>query len=359
MKITIKLASTAIILFFVTALQGQSGEIKSFLDNLSINDFSGTILVAQNDSIIETRSYGLANIEYNVKNRINTRFNIASITKMFTAVATLQLYEQGKIDLNVPIGKYLPHYQNKMVRDSVTIHQLLTHTSGLNNFYVSDLDKMVNMKYKEISDFVPLFVNDSLLSKPGEQYNYSGTGFVLLGLIIEKVSGKSYYDYIKDNVLMPANMTSTSAIEIDSIVKNKANGYTSQFGKSKVLKKNDYYLTKASPAGFYYSTAEDLFNFSKALRTYKLLNKETTKLMFKPKVKGYNTHLGYGIDIDQRYNQTILGHSGGWYGIHTELMDFMDDNFTVVILSNIDDGGKEGASKVADFFKTLLANKVS
>lgn len=102
---------------------------------------------------------------------------------------------------------------------------------------------------------------------------------------------------------------------------------------------------------------EDLFKFSKALRNHKLLTKETTDLMLEPKVKGYNTHLGYGIDIDNRYNQTIIGHSGGWYGIHCELMDFMNDHYTVVILSNIDDGGKTGASKVADFFKNLLAGK--
>ena len=351
---------TTFFFFFVTALQSQSQEnvIKSFLDNLNMNDFSGTVLVAQDDSIIETRAYGLANIEHNIENRIDTKFNIASITKMFTAVATLQLYEQGKLDLKAPIGNYLPDYPNKIVRDSITIHQLLTHTSGLNNFYVTDLGKMNNLEYKEISDFVPLFVNDTLLSKPGTKYDYSGTGFVLLGLIIEEVSGENYYDYIRNNILEPAKMTATTEIEIDSIVKNKASGYTSQFGQNKVLKKNDYYLTKASPAGFYYSTAEDLFNFSKALRNYDLLKKETTELMFKPKVKGYNTHLGYGIDIDQRYDQTILGHSGGWYGIHTELMDFMDDNYTIVILSNIDDGGKKGASKVADFFKTLLANKV-
>ncbi len=152
-------------------------------------------------------------------------------------------------------------------------------------------------------------------------------------------------------------MLSTSEIQVDSIIKNKASGYTSGFGQNKTLKKNEYYLTKASPAGFYYSTVEDLFKFSKALRSYKLLNKKTTDLMLMPKVKGYNTHLGYGIDIDNRYNQTIIGHSGGWYGIHGELMDFMDDNYTVVILSNIDDGGKTGASIVADFFKNLLAGK--
>jgi CubicO group peptidase (beta-lactamase class C family) len=222
---------------------------------------------------------------------------------------------------------------------------------------VADEDKMKNLEYKKTSDFVKLFVNDTLLSKPGTQYNYSASGFVILGLIIEKLSGKNYCDYLRDNIFKPAKMINTTELEIDSIVSNKASGYTSMFGENKSLKKNDYYLTKASPGGFYYSTVSDLFNFSKALRNYKLLKKETTELMFKPKVKGYNTHLGYGIDIDQRYNQTIIGHSGGWYGIHCELMDFMNDHYTVIILSNIDDGGKKGASKIADFLKVLIADK--
>lgn len=362
MTIKARIYLTTIVLLIGIFAFGQSDsnkelEIASFLDNLNQDDFSGTILVAHNDEIIEKRAYGLSSIEFNVKNNVDSKFNIASITKMFTAVATLQLYEQGKLKLNVPIGEYLPDYPNKLVRDSVTIHQLLTHTSGLNNFYVSDSDKLKNSGYKNISDFVPLFANDTLLSKPGTKYDYSGSGFVVLGLIVEKVSGENYYDYLKDNIFKPARMPNTTELEVDSIVKNKASGYTSMFGENKILKKNDYYLTKASPAGFHYSTVNDLFNFSKALRNYKLLNKETTELMFKPKVKGYNTYLGYGIDVDQRHNQTILGHSGGWYGIHCELMDFTKDHYTVVILSNIDDGGKKGASKVADFFKELMADK--
>jgi len=276
---------------------------------------------------------------------------------MFTAVAVLQLFEQRKIALNKPIEEYLPDYPNQIVRNSVTTHQLLTHTSGLNNFYVNDLAMIKNKDYENISDFISLFANDSLLCPPGTKYNYSGSGFVVLGLLIEQLSGENYYDYIQKHILEPSGMTKTSAIQVDSIIKNKASGYTSEFGKSENLKRNDYYLTKASPAGFYYSTIEDLFKFSKALRNYQLLNKATTNLMLQPKVKGYNTHLGYGIDIDNRYNQTIIGHSGGWYGIHCELMDFLDDHYTIVILSNIDDGGKAGASKVADYFKILLADK--
>ncbi len=354
-----KVKITLISMFFVFSCYSQStnSQLEEYLDQLDNEDFSGTILVAQNDKILQERAYGYSNIEYEIENKIDTKFNIASITKMFTAIATLQLYEQGKLELKKPIGTYLPDYPIKLVRDSVTVHQLLTHTSGLNNFYISDWDKIKNLEYNKVSDFLPLFVNDTLLSKPGTKYDYSGSGYVVLGLIIEEISGDSYYNYVREHILNKAQMFETTELEIDSIVKNKASGYTSMFGENKFLKKNDYYLTKASPAGFYYSTARDLFNFSKALRNFKFLKKETTEMMLEPKVKGYNTQLGYGIDIDNRYNQTIIGQSGGWYGIHCELMDFMDDNYTVIILSNIDDGGETGASKVSDYFKNLLADK--
>ncbi|HDZ04160.1 hypothetical protein LCGC14_0067840 [marine sediment metagenome] len=350
---------TIILLFICTACfsQDKTNQIDEFLDGLVSSDFSGAILVAHNDSIIEKRAYGLASIEYNIKNKVYTKFNLASITKMFTAVSTLQLYEKGLVELDVSIGKYLPDYPNELVRDSVTIHQLLTHTSGNNNFYVGGFLDTNKLQYKNISDFVPLFVKDTLLSSPGATYNYSASGFVILGLIIEKVSGESYYDYVKDNIFTPADMTNSTELEIDSVVSNRASGYTTFFGDSKIPKRNDYYLSKASPGGFHYATVEDLFKFSYALRNGVLLKKSTSELMFEPKVKGYNTSLGYGIDIDQRYNQIIQGHSGGWYGIHNELMDFMKEKYTIVVLSNMDDNGKTGASRVIDFFKVLIADK--
>ncbi|PIB30628.1 serine hydrolase domain-containing protein [Maribacter sp. 4G9] len=359
MKTKISIPTAIVLLLFITNSFGQSKdiEIKNFLDNLSPNNFSGTILVANNDTIIEKRAFGLASIEYGIPNKVDTKFNIASITKMITAVATLQLYENDKVGLKNSIGEYLPDYPNKLVRDSVTIHQLLTHTSGNNNFYVGDFLQEEKSKYKNISDFVPLFANDTLLSNPGTKYDYSASGFVILGLIIEKVSGQNYYDYVRQNIFKPAEMENTGELEIDSVIQNKASGYTTFFGESEFPKRNEYYLSKASPAGFHYSTAEDLFKFSKALRNGKLLKKSTAELMFEPKVKGYNTNLGYGIDIDLRYNQTIQGHSGGWYGVRGELMDFMKDNYTVVILSNIDDDGKTGASAVTNFFKELIAEK--
>lgn len=333
-------------------------KIDSFLNELSGKEFSGTILVAKNDSTLQKRAYGLASIELDVKNEIDTKFNIASITKTFTAVAILQLYEQGKLELNTPIGRYLPDYPNEKVRNSVTISQLLTHTAGLPNFYVTNFLDRCKFEFKEVGDFVSLFVNDTLLSEPGTEYNYDASGYVLLGLIIEEVTGENYYDYLKENIFQKANMVNTAAYEVDAIVKNKASGYTFVEDTTKALKNNIYYLSKASPGGFHYSTVEDLFNFNKALFNNKLINQKTLELMIQPRLKGYNTHLGYGIDVDQRYSETILGHSGGWYGISGEIIYLPESDYTITILSNVDSNMDSGKAMVSDFFKDLLAGSI-
>ncbi|MFD1096137.1 serine hydrolase domain-containing protein [Salegentibacter chungangensis] len=329
-------------------------EITSFLDTLNSNTFSGIILVGKNDSIFSQRTYGYSNIEHKIKNDRNTKFNLASISKSITAVGILKLYDQGKIELNKPIGNYLDEYPNQRVLDSVTIHQLLTHTAGTKAIYGEEYQRTNKNRYRELEDFLPLFENDSLAFSPGSKYEYNGGGFVLLALIIQKVTGENYYDYVQKNIFDPAGMEDTKALEIDGVNYNTADGYSIYLRKDNSLARNDYLISKASGSSGFYSTAEDLFKLSKALRNYELLSKATTDLMLEPKVKGYNTHLGYGIDIDNRYEETIVGHSGGWYGIRTEWMDFLDSNYTVIILSNLDNDGKE---KVSNFFKSKISGK--
>ncbi|MFK7946900.1 MAG: serine hydrolase domain-containing protein [Saprospiraceae bacterium] len=333
----------------------QNQIIDDYLDK--INDFSGTILVAQQGKFTTTKVSGYANKEFQVPNEVSTKFNIASITKTFTAVATLQLYDKELIDLQKTVGEYLPNYPNKTVRDSVTIHQLLTHTSGLPPFYGKGYLKANKIELKNVSDFVPLFANEELMFPSGSKYNYNGSGFVILGLIIEKISNQNYYDYLEKNVFEIANMPNTLAIPTDSIVMNKANGYTSFWGDNDYYSRNDSYISMASPAGFHYSTVEDLYNFSLALRNGKLLKPETYQLMIAPKVKGFNTHIGYGIDVDKRYDEVIIGHAGGWFGVRCEWMDFLGSDYTIIVLSNEDDNGESKASKVIEDLKNLVGRE--
>lgn len=225
-------------------------KIDAFLNNITGEEFSGAILMAKGDNIIQKRAYGLASKELDVKNKIDTKFNIASITKTFTAVAILQLYEEGKIDLETPIGKYLKEYPNEEVRNSVTISQLLTHTAGLPNFYVTNFLDKCKFDLKEVNDFVPLFVNDTLLSEPGTSYNYDAAGYVVLGLIIEEVTGSNYYDYLKENIFQKAGMPNTLAFDVDSIIENKASGYTFVSDTSQVLKIIFFIYQKLPPVVF-------------------------------------------------------------------------------------------------------------
>ncbi|MEL7223028.1 MAG: serine hydrolase domain-containing protein, partial [Bacteroidota bacterium] len=293
--------------------RNKNEQIAAYIAQLS--DFSGSILVAHQDEVIQHQAYGLASREYEVKNTTDTKFSIASISKLITAVGVLQLVEEGKIALDEKVGTYLPEYPNAIIRDAATIQHLLTHTSGIPPFYGRDYLQSDKTSYQTINDFIPLFAQDSLRFLPGEQYQYSGSGFVVLGAIIEAVTGMDYYHYIDNHVFQQAGMQHSLAIPTDSIVPKKASGYTSFWGDQDYFSRNDFYNSKASPAGSHYSTTHDLFLFSKALRNGGLISAKTYHLLTTPQTKGYNTHIGYGIDIDQRYNERVIGHSGGWFGI--------------------------------------------
>lgn len=331
--------------------------IIDYLKNITYPEFSGVVLLAEKDSTIFEKSYGYASLEYDIDNNINTLFNVASITKTMTAVAALQLVDKGLLDLDVPVGRYLPDYPNQTVRDSVTAYQLLTHTAGLNNFLVDDFKDMGKLNLKSLQDYLPLFASKPLLFAPGSKYSYSAAGYVVLGLLIEKLGGEDYNQYMEGHVFERAGMKRTIAIPIDSIVKNKASGYTSHFGESNYLSKNDSYLGYANPAGFYYSTVNDLYMFFDALKDYRLISEPLTKKMMSPLVKGYYTNYGFGISVDKQWEQTIMGHTGGWYGIQCELMYFERDQITAVILSNIDTVEGKGMKKISNYIKHILANK--
>lgn len=348
---------------FVAVVIGQNpqhynGRISVFLDTLQQQNFNGTILVAHNDSVIQNRTYGFSNFEHAVSIKPETKFNLASITKMFTAVGILKLVDTGKLKLNDTVGMYLPQYANDTIRNSCTIHHLLTHTSGLGNFYVdkafTSFDKS---KLNTTADFLALFEQLPLQFFPGSKYAYGASGFVVLGLIIEAVTGLPYDEYMQEEVFQIAEMTNTKAFPIDKVVANKADGYTSLFGDNEEFTHNTGYLSKASPGGFYYSTAKDLFEFSKHLRNYTFFSEEILNVMCAPHTQGYYTQLGYAVSVDTRFNQTIIGHSGGWYGVQTELMDFTKDNYTVIILSNVDTAESKGTVMVSQFFKNLIAGK--
>lgn len=350
-------------IFFSALLQpivGNAQNLKNIVDPIRAqlknlekeNNLSGVVLIAKNGKPIYREAFGFANLPDSVKNKPDTKFNLASINKMFTGMAIMQLVEAGKISLQDKVGKYLLDYPNKTVADSVTIHQLLTHTSGMNSFW-EEYDKVAKEKFKTVSDYLPLFANAKLSFVPGSDFYYSNSGYMVLGLIIEKVLGQDYFDYVKEHIYKPAKMINTDAYELDNAIPNLATGYTMSLEEPGQWKNNIFSnLAKGTPAGGGYSTVDDLLSFANALQNNRLLSKESTAIYTAGRVKFRDGMYGYGFMEDTINGHRIIGHTGGHDGIACELMIYPDLGYTVVILTN---GEVENYWEVSNLIKKQLA----
>ncbi|UCG31049.1 MAG: serine hydrolase [candidate division WOR-3 bacterium] len=315
-----------------------------FLEELDSRDgFSGAVLIAKDGVPIFRKAYGYANRSFDVPNQIDTKFNLGSMNKMFTATVIMQLVEKGKIKLDGKIIDYVRDYPNKDVASKVTIHQLLSHTGGLGNYWTPEYMRASKDLYKEVEDYLPLFVNDPLLFEPGSQFSYSNAGFMVLGLIIEKVTGENYFDYVRENVYKPAGMINTDAYETDYVVPNLAIGYTRLQARRGELKNNLFlHVVKGGPAGGGYSTVEDLNNFANALMSNKLMSKKSREMMTSGKAQT-DRHIMYCYGFRDRVENGhhIVGHTGGFPGIAGYLGMFKGLGYTVAVLSNYDNGTAE------------------
>lgn len=319
-------------------------ELASFLEASRAADlFSGAVLIARDSQPVFTKAYGLASIAAGTPNNEQTKFNIGSLNKMFTAVAIAQLAERGKLSFTDTVVKILPDYLNKTVAEKVTIHQLLTHTSGMGNYqnatYSANLNKM-----KTVADLLPLFASDPLAFEPGTKWQYSNAGYALLGLIIEKTSGQNYFDYVEEHIFRPAGMVNTDSYEREKAVPNLAVGYTrmNESGRAdpSVPRRENTSTrpAKGSPAGGGYSTVEDLFRFSVALRGHKLLTQKYTEIVMTGQVEvgGPVGKYAYGFSDKMFNGRHVVGHNGGGPGIGANFDMFPDLGYTAVVLTNYD-----------------------
>lgn len=336
--------------------------VSAFMSKLAGEDaFSGTILLANKNKVLFQKSYGLASKAHQVSNRVSTRLNIASIGKMFTAVAIAQLMEQKKISLSDTVGKFLPAYSNAQVR-KLTIHHLLSHSSGMGDFHGP---KYVAVKgsLRQVKDWIPLFEHDSLSFEPGLQWQYSNAGYILLGAIIEKISGRNYFDYIRDNIFHPLGMNNTAYDEADQDMPNTATGYTNyidygedyqEFHLGDKRNTSLYIPARGNPQGGAYSTLADLFKFSRALETNKLISQKTFQVMtsnkvFARKYDAGDTYWGYGFELESSNGYRVIGHGGGDLGISAAVRTYPDaGGYTVIILSNYDRGGIIAIAKLQE-----------
>ena len=309
--------------------------VAQFLDEKTKRgEFSGTVLIAKNGKAILKRAYGMASKEFKVINRIDTKFNLGSINKIFTTIAIGQLYEQGKISLNDPIIKFLPNYPNKTAAQKVIIRHLLDMTSGIGDFFGEKFENTPKDKLRTIDDFLPMFANDSLKFEPGSQRQYSNGGYIVLGAIIEKISGESYYDYVREHIFKPTGMLNTESYEADIPVPNLAEGYTRE-ETDKPWRNNIYTRpARGSSAGGGYSTAEDLLMFTVALEKNTFFKNPETWETLRGEPSGQKSR-----------RQGGLGFFGGAPGINSGIETNIGKGFTAIVMSNYDPPTAEDVMK--------------
>jgi len=325
-----------------TPATGTTADLQSYFDSLAKeNKLSGVLLVVRNKVMLASKAAGIANKATNAPIDLNTKFNLGSMNKMFTAVAVAQLAQAGKLSFNDPVGKHLLDYPNKEVAEKVTIHHLLTHTSGLRSYWGEKFNQQ-REKLLTVAMHLPLFAAEPLSFPPGEKFQYSNSGFMLLGAIVEKVSGQDYYSYVQEHVYNPAGMSDTGFYEPGGNIPNLAIGYTRMGPNDQKLEEardnNDMREVRGGPAGGGYSTAPDLVKFHEALSSYKLLDKAHTELVTSGKVDAFGgkARYGYGFGESNSEGKHIVGHNGGSPGIAANLDMFPESGYTAVALMNSD-----------------------
>jgi CubicO group peptidase (beta-lactamase class C family) len=312
-----------------------ASEIAEYLQAyLETGFFMGSALVACAGEVILHQSYGMANLEHEVLNTSQTKFRIASVTKPFTAAAILKLQEQGLLDVQRPISDHLPDYPNS---EQITIHHLLTFTAGIPDFTsFPDAEKKEPLKVT-LDELISWFSDKPLHFMPGERYQPTNSGYVLLAKIIEVASGQSYADYLRQHILEPANMLDSGYDHQELVLPHRASGY--------VLTETGYRnppfwdMSQPSGAGGMYSTTEDLYKWDQALYTDAILSVHTRNTMFSPIVRMGSwepkQYCGYGWLIDTHYGRDRQMWYGAIHGFRSILSRYPSEKAVVIVLSNV------------------------
>lgn len=324
-------------------------ELDAFVKKLADADvFSGAVLLARDGKVIYKKAFGEANKDFHAPNRTDTKFNLGSMNKMFTSVAIAQLVERGKLSFDDSLSKFLPDFPSREAAEKIKIKHLLTHTSGLGSYFNQKFFDSSRAKYRTVSEMMELAKDEKLQFEPGTRWSYSNTGMLVLGAVIEKVTGQSYYDYVRENIYKPAAMTNTDCYELDYVNENLAVGYDKEFTDAGVRFRNNIFMhvIRGGPAGGGYSTVEDLLRFDVALRAGRLVSTEMVKTLLSPKPEVNSLHYGYGFSLDTE--KQIYGHSGGFPGISSNLDMFWGNGYTAVVMSNYSGGSFAVSEKMRE-----------
>jgi CubicO group peptidase (beta-lactamase class C family) len=331
---SILLTTVSIYLLFQNHVlaQDKSANIDDLLQRYhNYGQFDGAVLVAEDGEVIFKKGYGYANREWDVLNEPDTKFRIGSITKQITAMAIMILQEKGKLSVYDSICKYVPDCPT--VWKDITIHHLLTNTSGIENFQ----DFPDNLQYERlpttVENTVARFKDKELMFRPGTEFGYSSSGYVLLGYIIEQVTGKSYEQVIKQSIFEPLQMKNSGYDHPQTILKHRAAGYA-QKGQT-ALNAVHFEMDTPHAAGALYSTVEDLFLWDQALYTEQLVSKKSIDTIFVEHVHfGEESGYGYGWFMRKLFNRKLFLHNGSISGFQAQLFRFPNENIFIVSLSN-------------------------
>jgi CubicO group peptidase (beta-lactamase class C family) len=312
--------------------------------------FSGVVLVARGGAVALQEARGSADVDGRVPVTAETSFNLGSMNKMFTAVAVGRLAQAGQLKFTDTIRQHLPDYPNAEAAARVTIHHLLTHTGGIGNIFGPRYEEQRD-SLQTVGDYLSLFAKEPLRFEPGARWEYSNGGYIVLGAIVEKVSGQSYYDYVRQHVFGPAGMTHAAFHPKAQLPPLAAVGLTRMERPGRPAsgprRSNLARLPgRGSPAGGGYATAGDLLRFANALVEHRLLDRATTELVLEGKVDAPRGRYGYGFGSRQVGDRRVVGHNGGFPGVNAELQIVPETRDVVVVLSNYD---PPAASQLADY----------
>ena len=304
--------------------------------------FSGTVLIARGSEVLFEYACGAANKRYDVPNNPDTKFNLGSANKMFTAVAVAQLVERGLLSFTDTVDQYIDDtWLPASVTRRITIHHLLSHTSGLGNYFNETFFSGSRARFRAIDDFKPLVRDDLPAFTPGERFEYSNSGMLLAGVIIERVTGMSYYDYVREAIYAPSGMLDTDCYDIDAPVPNLAMGYIPLVDppnrrSASGWRENIFeHVAKGGPAGGGYSTVRDLQRFANSLVSGALVGPEMRQALWTDYAGvGY----GYGFNVEKTASGTMIGHGGGFPGISASFRVALGTGYVVIVLSNYDMG---------------------
>ena len=291
-----------------------------------LQHFMGSILVLRDGQVLADRSFGSANLEWHVTNTSATRFRIGSITKQFTAVSILLLAEQGKLRLEDPVSKYLNASPEAWKK--VTLLDLLTHESGIVSITDLPPEQAAVTRGGTPAEIMERFQHQPLLFPPGTQARYSNSGYILLGMVIEKVSGEPYATFLKKNILDPLGMRDSGVDNGVDVVENLASGYRSD--RSTLVHAEFVDMRVPFAAGDMYSTTHDLARWEEGLYGGKLLRQDSLRKMTTPNMGGF----GLGVMVKQEQGERVINHTGGIQGFVGDLRYYPDGRIAVVVLSN-------------------------